>query len=537
MIVRQLIIGSSIALSLFFGASFGFADEATSEARAPFFIRLDAPTIAKGYTVSAFNAGLKLSLVPGIISEQTGVSIRELPDLMVPWNLKRISPVYEFEFLNKSAYDNSRPFTIQFKTTEASLNYKQVFFYDKTYDTWRPLPTRDAVDGSFVRSVIHLPYARIAVFAHPNVLAIGNASWYKHKAGNFAASPDFPKGSRVRVHNSENGKFVDVTINDYGPDRSRFPTRVIDLEKEAFIKIAPLGAGLVSVRIEPLSIVGSGGRVLDMPSKGIGTQPDVSSKAAIVMDGRTGDVLYEKNAETPMPIASLTKIVAMRVFLDTNPNLKDVVTYQVGDENLTYQYVDHPYEAATLKLKDGDTLTVEDLLYSALVGSANNAVESLVRASGVPREQFIERMNAFAGGLGLSTVHFDEPTGLSPNNVSSAHDYAVLARQVLRDPIIQKASIMRRYSFATINTNEKHTLKNTNSLFTSDLAITGSKTGYLNESGYCLMTSVQGASGQVIVVTLGDKTKSASTESVRELLRFGELQAVKLARTTRESLL
>ncbi|MEK7648904.1 MAG: RlpA-like double-psi beta-barrel domain-containing protein [Patescibacteria group bacterium] len=518
--MKYLSASLSICAFLFFGVSLGYAE--VSSDYAEFSIRLDAATIAKGYTVTAFEEGLKLSLIPGILSSETTIRATVIPEMEMPLGLQRISPIYDFEFLNKSAYDATKPFIIELKATEETSRLKQVFFYDKTKSTWRALPTTVLTNTALARSLIHLPYARIALFAYPDVLAEGKASWYAHKKGLFAASPDFPKGSKIRVYNTLNDKRVDVTINDYGPDRLLHPERVVDLEKSAFQKIAPLGAGIIPVRIEPLFIALQDGKALGISHEDAVTYPHITSKAAVVLDEGTGNVLYEKNAETPLPIASLSKIIAIRVFLDSNPNLNDVVPYHVDDEIVTYKLVDYPYEAATLKLKEGDTLTVEDLLYSALVGSANNAVESLVRVSGLPRDEFIQKMNSFAHDRGFLSVHFNEPTGLSPNNVSSAHDYALLALVALRDPIIQKASTMKRYAFSTINTKQKHVLKNSNQLVTSNLAVTGSKTGYLHEAGYCLMTSIQGKSGQIIAVALGDKTKSENTAEIRELLRFGE---------------
>ena len=87
----------------------------TPAANKNYFIALDAPTIAKGYTVAAFDDVLKLSLVPGILSEATGIDIIELHEnLSWPWSLDLISDVYQFEFRNKRAYDDTRPFYIQF---------------------------------------------------------------------------------------------------------------------------------------------------------------------------------------------------------------------------------------------------------------------------------------------------------------------------------------------------------------------------------------------------------------------------------------
>ena len=413
-----------------------------------YFVRLDAPTIAKGYTVTAFDNAIKLSLVPGILSEQTGVQVREIEEMDEPWNLERVSPIYEFEFYNKAAYDVSHPFYIELKTDKQSAQYKQVFFYDKNYGSWRPLPTRDQAPEQFVRSLIHLPYARIAVFAYPDTLISGEASWYQHKGGLYAASPDFPKGSRLRVHNSSNGKFVDVIVNDYGPDQASFACHRSD--RVAFNKLASPGAGVITVRVEPLT---------GIPAEDIAIQPQIDSSAAIVVD-EEGTIRYEKNADEPLPIASLTKLIAAAVFLETEPDLDSIVEYRVQDEEYNYRYA-NKWEVVRLSLRDGETISIRDLLTAALVGSANNSVESLVRVSGMSRDAFIARMNAFAQEHGANSLFFDDPAGLSPANVSSARDYARAASAAFENPFIKTTSTLKSAEITTRNTNRTLKIKNT----------------------------------------------------------------------------
>lgn len=218
-------------------------------------IRLDQETIQKGYTVSAFDSAIKFSLVPGILSSSTPVEVIKLNETIPEQDdLSRISPVYQFEFKNKAAYFEEKPFYIQLNYNNPSNNQKQVFFYDKNFNAWRPLPTQDYPLENSVRSLIHLPFARIAVFENPKILTVGQASWYKFKKGNFAASPDFPDYTILRVFNLANNKFVDVVVNDYGPDRVIFPGRVIDLDKIAFAKIADLADGMINIKIEALFI-------------------------------------------------------------------------------------------------------------------------------------------------------------------------------------------------------------------------------------------------------------------------------------------
>ena len=498
--------------------------EKTESLNKYFSINLDKDTIAKGYTVSAFGDKLKLSLVPGILDEATQVEVYELhEDLPDPWKLDKISNVYQFEFKNKAAYDNHKPFYIQFSYNEDDNGYKQVFFYDKNFNTWRPLPTRDFPKENFVRSLIHLPFARLAIFSFPNTLTVGRASWYAYKSGNYAASPDFPKGSKLRVYNMENGKFVDVEINDYGPERQKFPDRVIDLEKNAFARIASLGAGIIDIHVEPLYIADlNGGNILSIEPEGIGAEPKVLVKAAVVMDEGSGEVFFEKNGTSTLPLASLTKLVAVKVFLDTRPTLNKVVAYAAADAEYNYEHV-NKWESASLNIEDGETLTINDLVYSSLVGSANNTIESLVRVSPLNRDVFIAKMNSEVKRWGASTTHFIEPTGLAPENVSSALDYAIIAREVLKHPIIAKASTMEEYKFYTANTEKFHRIRNTNHIIKTDkYTINGSKTGYLHESGYCLMTRVfKNIYSNLIVVTFNAKTRADSFIETEKLIQYG----------------
>ncbi|MBU4217076.1 serine hydrolase [Candidatus Parcubacteria bacterium] len=511
-----------------------------------FNINLDHATIQKGYTVTAFADRIKLSLVPGILASSTDVEVLNLSNepIATSSEFEKISDIYQFEFKNKQAYDNHKPFYIQLSYDQSDNRRKGVFFFDKTVNIWRPLPTSDFPAENFVRSLIHLPYARIAVFAYPGTMTVGKTSWYSHKGGNFAASPDFPIGSKLRVKSLNSNKFVDVIVNDFGPDRKVHPERVIDLDKVAFQALAPLGAGVIDVSIEPLYIAPEGGKVLGVivmekvfDSKEVVKKTEVKVvpkidltekinmnlrvKSAIAVNENTGNVIWEKDANSVLPLASLTKLVSMKVFLDTKPDLKKVVSYSRQDERYNQSYVDDGGAIAKLKVADGETMTIEDLLYSSLVGSANNAVESLVRVSGLDRDVFIDRMNKYVKSIGANSSYFIEPTGLAPQNVSSVQDYVVITKAVMKNATIKKVSTATSYEFFTKNTKKYHRLVNTNRLVTGNkYDITGSKTGYLVEAGYCLMSRVSYNGDSVIVVTFGAEDRSTSFYETEKLIKY-----------------
>lgn len=435
-----------------------------------------------------------------------------------PWNYEPLSEVYQFDFADHGqAYNNDKPIHLEIAYDQDNGNYKQIFFYDGTRKLWRPLPSVDDPVNRVVSAYIHLSYARVAILSTDELMTVGDASWYRFRGGLFAASPDFKAGTILQVTNLENGKTVDVTVNDYGPDRKLHPTRVIDLDAVAFAKIASLGDGLARVKIEPKKFVSVDD---ENKIKAAGDKPEINSRAAIVMRESDGQILFNKNASSTAPLASLTKLIAAQVFLDTKPSLDKVVSYSYQDEKYNYEYC-KPWESSRLRVSEGETMTIGDLLYSALVGSANNAVESLVRVSGISRNEFIARMNAQAKTWGAVSTHFVEPTGLSPDNVSSPLDYAIMTKEIFKNPLLQKISTTPRYSFSTISSKIKHTLNNTNALLLSGkYQISGSKTGYLDEAGYCLMTRVDTPLGKLIVVNFGASSKNNNFKDNETLLSY-----------------
>lgn len=479
------------------------------------------PQTGEKLEINAFDNKLLLTFPAGAFSADNRITMTKLNEyLPLPWQLDLISPVYQLEINDKNSFQKL-PYEIKIHYNQSN-SYKKIFFYDKTSSSWRPLPTEDNQWRRMAATKINFPFVRLAVFAYPGILSQGKASWYAYKSGNFTASPDFPAGSKLRVLNKTNNKFVDVVVNDYGPNRSLHPDRVVDLEKTAFKKIASLSAGSADIFITPLYIPPERSKDLfGISDKGAKAEVAARSASAIIYKEGTGEILWSKNASSSRPLASLTKMVAIKTYLEIKSSLKDVITYKKQDEEYNYKYCE-PWESAKLTVKEGDTLTATDLIYSALVGSANNAVESLVRASGLARDEFIAKMNANVISWGAQNTKFIEPTGLAPENVSSALDYAIITKATLSDPTIAKASTMLEYKFSTINTKIAHRIKNTNYLVQiQKYPINGSKTGYLEEAGYCLMTRIKNLKGEnVIIVTLGAVDKNMSYDDMSNLIKY-----------------
>jgi len=443
----------------------------------------------------------------------------------LPLDWQTISSVYNYAFESDGFYDPSRPMTIKLSYDQASSDIKTLFAFDWASRRWLPLDTQDHPDGLYVTAQTKSTMDRLVLMSRPGVMSVGQASWYKYKNGLFAASPDYTKGSSLRVYSLASEKYVDVVVNDYGPDRAIHPDRVIDLDYVAFSRLASPGAGVIDVRVEPLKATVVSGKT---PTSQVAVAPaalpapTLTASSAVLVLESDGKVLWGKNEKSVAPLASLTKLVAAKVFLESNPDLDDIVTYLYQDEAYNYEHV-KPYESARLKVKEGETMSIKDLLYSTLVGSANNAAESLARLSGLSRDKFIARMNSLVQEWGAKDTKFIEPSGLSPQNVSSPFDYAIIAREALKDSRLAEISSTPSYSFTTRNTGEAHKLTNTNQLLkTTAYNITGSKTGYLDEAGYCLMTRVVSAQGNIIVINFGSQSKASNFSDNESLIKYGQ---------------
>lgn len=207
---------------------------------------IDNPTIAKGYTVMSNDNNFFVGIRPEVLAVETRVVIKQFPieEFVFPEGWTPISNVYEFDIFNKKAFQNEKPLQIQIKTLEETKQKKQIFFWNGVINEWVELPSWTQ-DEETMRSIIHLPYAKMVVLKNDTILEMGQASWYSYKNCDCAASPDYPKGSLLKVVNKDNDKEIVVTVNDYGPDRSLFPERVIDLDKVAFKKLGSLSSGVL----------------------------------------------------------------------------------------------------------------------------------------------------------------------------------------------------------------------------------------------------------------------------------------------------
>jgi D-alanyl-D-alanine endopeptidase (penicillin-binding protein 7) len=233
----------------------------------------------------------------------------------------------------------------------------------------------------------------------------------------------------------------------------------------------------------------------------------VYARSAIVVDPATDSVLYQKNADTEAPIASLTKLMTAMVFLEQNPDLRRVV--EVTRAELS--------GGGHTRLRNHEKLALGDLLHMSLMSSDNVATRVLARESGLAPDAFVARMNAKAKGLGLQHTHYVEVTGLDERNVSTASDLAHMVRVAADNVVVRDITTTQEYVF--VAGRRTHHLVNTNRLLRGRYEVNCGKTGFISESGYCLATWIRARGRDLIAVVLGAPTNATRFADVMRLVQ------------------
>ncbi|MRR51723.1 MAG: D-alanyl-D-alanine endopeptidase [Rhodocyclaceae bacterium] len=243
----------------------------------------------------------------------------------------------------------------------------------------------------------------------------------------------------------------------------------------------------------------------------------VQSASALVIDQSTGAVVYEKNASTVAPIASITKLMTAMVALDAKPNLQEVLTVSEEDVDML--------KGTRSRLKVGTQLSREEMLRLALMSSENRAASALSRHYPGGRVAFVAAMNQKAQSLGLNDTRFEDPTGLTSANVSSAKDLARMVDAAYRYPLIREFSTTAEDAVA-IN-GRPQMFHNTNSLVKNESWEIGlSKTGYISEAGKCLVMQAWLNSKPTIIVLLDSWGKLTRVGDANRIKRWVESAAL-----------
>jgi D-alanyl-D-alanine endopeptidase (penicillin-binding protein 7) len=243
-----------------------------------------------------------------------------------------------------------------------------------------------------------------------------------------------------------------------------------------------------------------------------GPSPLVKSGAAIVVE-QGGRALYQKNAAAVVPIASISKLMTAMIVLDGAPDLQADIA--ISEDDIDY------LRGSRSRLHVGATMTREVALLLALMSSENRAAHALARyhPGGLPA--FVAAMNAKARSLGLRDTHFEDPTGLSRNNVSTARDLAKMVLAAHRYPIIREFSTMPEAAVEIAGRPLE--FYNTNPLVRNAGWEVGlSKTGYIQEAGKCLVMQAHVADRRVVIVLLDAAGKLTRTGDANRIRRWME---------------
>lgn len=237
------------------------------------------------------------------------------------------------------------------------------------------------------------------------------------------------------------------------------------------------------------------------------------SSSALVLDQSTGHAVIEKQPDVVVPIASISKLMTAMVVLDAKLDLQEVIS--IGEADVD------GLKGTRSRLPVGTTMTRETAMLLALMSSENRAAHALGRhyPGGMPA--FVTAMNKKAQSLGMYHSRFEEPTGLSSNNVSTAHDLARMVTAAARYPEIRQFSTT---ADAKVELNGRISqFNNTNALVRSDTWEIGvSKTGYISEAGRCLVMQARVADKPVVIVLLDSQGKMTRVGDANRIKRWME---------------
>jgi serine-type D-Ala-D-Ala endopeptidase (penicillin-binding protein 7) len=240
------------------------------------------------------------------------------------------------------------------------------------------------------------------------------------------------------------------------------------------------------------------------------------SAAALVVSQDQGQLLYAKNTDAVMPIASITKLMTAMVVLDSGLPLNEEIAIDQADVDVL--------KGTRSRLKVGVVLTRRELLKLALMASENRAAAALARSypGGLP--VFVQAMNQKARDLSMRDTRFLDSTGLNPGNVSTAHDLAMMVYAGYQYPLIREFTTSESHRIALTDRRTRMVaFRNSNGLVRSHHWEIGlSKTGYINEAGRCLVMQATIAAKPVIIVLLDSWGKLSRIADANRIKRWVE---------------
>jgi D-alanyl-D-alanine endopeptidase (penicillin-binding protein 7) len=250
---------------------------------------------------------------------------------------------------------------------------------------------------------------------------------------------------------------------------------------------------------------------------------DLQSNVAFVVDQENSQVLFEKNANVSLPIASITKLMTSLVVLEANQDMDEVIEVTTADIDTE--------KGTGSRLKFGSKLKRADMLHIALMSSENRAASALGRNYPGGLQACVEAMNAKAKSLGMMDTHYVDSTGLSSQNMASAQDLAKLVNAAYSQPLIRQYSTDTKYAVHPGGRALEYVSSN-RLTSSSDWEIGLQKTGYISEAGRCLVMQAMIEGRAVVMVFLDSKGKYsrfADASRMRKWLETLKPQLTKMA--------
>jgi len=245
--------------------------------------------------------------------------------------------------------------------------------------------------------------------------------------------------------------------------------------------------------------------------------PQLAAKSYVLMDGASGNVLVENNADQRLPPASLTKL--MTAYIAT----LEIRNGKIGEQDKV-TISEHAWRTggaasggSTMFLPVNSQATVDELLHGIIIQSGNDASIAIAEHIAGSEDAFADMMNATAERLGMKNSHFMNATGLPhPDHYSSAHDMAILARAIINEDA-EHYAIYSQKEFLWNNIKQP----NRNLLLWRDRTVDGLKTGHTNEAGFCLVASAVRDGARMITSVFGTDSESARAAETQKLLTYG----------------
>ena len=236
--------------------------------------------------------------------------------------------------------------------------------------------------------------------------------------------------------------------------------------------------------------------------------PLLTSQSALIFNNKTGEILYQKNADRVMPIASISKLMSAMVVLDARLDMNERIT-------ITSDEIDR-LKGTGSRLAVGTTLTRGELLHLSLMSSENRATHALGRTYPGGMSAFVAAMNAKAQSLGMHSSRFYEPTGLNFQNVSTANDLNRMVAAASKYPLIRKNSTSNSGSVWTANGLQNY--KNSNALVREgSWNIELQKTGYIREAGRSMVVKANVQNQPITIVLLNSPTSTTRVNDARKI--------------------